>query len=131
MEDTGKLVLRVALGVLILLHGIAKITGGVDPILGMVAKAGLPPALGYLVYVGEVIAPVLMIVGLWTRAAAVVVAINMAVAVALARAHQIFTLSKTGEWALELEGMYFFAAVAVMLLGAGRLSMGGIKGRLN
>jgi len=131
MEDTGKLVLRVALGVLILLHGIAKITGGVDPILGMVAKAGLPPALGYLVYVGEVIAPVLMIVGLWTRAAAVVVAINMAVAVALARAHQIFTLSKTGEWALEVEGMFLFAAVAVMLLGAGRLSMGGIKGRLN
>lgn len=131
MQDTGKLVLRVTLGVLILFHGVAKITGGVDPILGMVAKAGLPPALGYLAYVGEVIAPVLLIVGLWTRAAAVIVAINMAVGVALFHAHEIFTMSEMGGWALELQGMFLFAAVAVMLLGAGRLSMGGAKGRLN
>ena len=41
-DDAGKLVLRLTLGILILLHGIAKITGGVGPILGMVAKAGLP-----------------------------------------------------------------------------------------
>ena len=40
-------------------------------------------------------------------------------------------MSKTGGWALELQGMFFFAALAVALLGAGRLSMGGINGRLN
>jgi len=34
------------------------------------ANAGFPSALGYLVYVGEVLAPLLLIVGLWTRAAA-------------------------------------------------------------
>lgn len=97
----------------------------------MVVKARLPASVAYLVYIGEVVAPVVMIVGVWTRAAGVVIAINMVVAVMLAHAHQIFTMSKTGGWALELQGMFFFAALAVALLGAGRLSMGGINGRLN
>src|SRR4029453_2243686 len=66
-DDTGKLLLRLTLGALILLHGIAKLTGGVDFVVDMVGKAGLPGALGYLVYVGEVLAPLLLIAGLWTR----------------------------------------------------------------
>ena len=130
-ENLGKLVLRVSLGVLILFHGLAKVFGGPAFITGLVAKAGLPPAFGYLVYVGEVIAPLLLIVGLWTRAAAAVIAINMVVAVVLVHTGEFFTLSKSGGWALELQGLFFFAAVAVTLLGAGRLSVGGVGGRWN
>jgi putative oxidoreductase len=130
-DDAGKLVLRLTVGILILLHGIAKITGGVAPILAMVAKAGLPEALGYLVYVGEVVAPLLLIVGVWTRAAALVVAINMVVAIALVHSHQIFMLGKNGGWELELQGLFLFTAVAIALLGAGRHSIGGIGGRWN
>ena len=130
-EDTGKLILRVSLGVMILLHGIAKIMGGVDGIVGMVSKAGLPAALGYLVYVGEVLAPLLLIVGLWTRLAALVVAINMVIAVVLVHMGELFTLTKQGGWALELQGMFLFAAIAVALLGAGRFSVGGAHGRFN
>src|SRR5690349_2955777 len=105
MTDTGKLILRLALGILILLHGIAKITNGIDPIVGMVTKAGLPAAFGSLVYVGEVLAPILVIVGFLTRPAALVIAINMAVAVLLAHSSQLFELGKQGGWALELQGM--------------------------
>jgi len=130
-EDLGKLVLRVTLGVLILLHGIGKVISGPDSILAMVANAGLPEAIGYLVYVGEVIAPLLMIAGLWTRAAAVLVAGNMVVAIALVNAREVFALSDMGGWAIELEGMYLFAAIAVALLGAGRISIGGRNGRWN
>ena len=68
--DTAKLLLRITLGVLILLHGISKIKGGPGFILDVVEQAGLPAPFGYLVYVGEVLAPILVIVGLWTRAAA-------------------------------------------------------------
>ena len=131
LEDTAKLLLRLTLGLLMLLHGIGKVTGGIDPILGMVAKAGLPAAFGYAVYVGEVLAPLLLIVGAWTRAAAVVVAINMVVAVALVHAAQLATLSPTGGWALELQGFYLAVALAITLLGAGRYSAGGIDGRWN
>ena len=130
-DDAARLLLRVVLGVLILLHGIAKLKGGPDYIVGTVVKAGLPAVFGYFVYVGEVLAPLLLIAGLWTRVAALVVAINMVVAVLLVHMPQLFTLSKTGGWALELQGMYFFAAVAVALLGAGRYSVGGAGGKWN
>ncbi|MDZ5458694.1 DoxX family protein [Azohydromonas lata] len=130
-EDAGKLVLRVALGVLILLHGIAKIVGGPGFIMGLVAKAGLPAALGYGVYIGEVVAPLLLIVGLYTRAAALIVFINMLVAIGLVHMGQIGQINKQGGWELELQGMYLFGALAVALLGAGRYSMGGLRGRLN
>lgn len=131
MADTGKLILRLALGLLILLHGISKVMNGVDGILAGVTKAGLPEAFGYLVYVGEVLAPLLVIVGFWTRAAASIIAINMIVAVYLVHVPQLFTLAQTGGWALELQGMYFFTAVAIALLGAGRYSVGGAAGRWN
>jgi putative oxidoreductase len=131
MDDGGKLVLRVLLAVLILFHGVSKLIGGVGFISGMLAKAGLPAALGYLVYVGEVIAPLLLLFGVFTRAAALVVVVNMIVALLLVHTRQFFTLNDTGGWALELQAMYLGAAVAVALLGAGRYSVGGVAGRFN
>jgi putative oxidoreductase len=98
---------------------------------GMLAKAGLPPALGYLVYIGEVLAPLLILVGLFTRAAALVIVVNMIVALLLVHTKQFFTLNDTGGWALELQGMYLGTAIVIALLGAGRYSLGGIGGRFN
>jgi len=130
-EDTAKLLLRLSLGVLMLFHGIAKITDGPAGIIGLVEKAGLPGALGYGVYIGEVLAPLLLIVGLWSRAAAAVIAINMVFAVFLVHSSELLTLNKSGGWALELQGFYFITALAVMLLGAGRFSAAGAGGRWN
>lgn len=130
-DDLGKLVLRAALALLLLFHGVSKLIGGVGFIAGMLAKAGMPSAIAYLVYIGEVVAPVLILLGIWTRAAALVVVINMIVALLLVHTSQFFSMSKTGGWALELQGFYLFAAVAVALLGAGRYSIGGIGGRWN
>ncbi len=130
-DDLGKLILRLALGILILLHGVAKITGGAAGIVGMVTKAGLPEYLAYAVYVGEVLAPLLLIVGVWTRPAALVIVINMVVAIWLAHMGDLFTLTRQGGWSLELQGMFLFGALAVSLLGAGRFSMGGAGGRWN
>ncbi len=122
-DDTGKLVLRVALGVLILLHGIAKIHGGVGFISGMLSSAGLPGALAYLVYIGEVVTPVLLIIGLYTRPAAWIVAINMLVAFWLVHAKDLFVLGKQGGWALELQGMFLFAAIALAFMGGSRFAL--------
>ncbi|NEX61925.1 DoxX family protein [Noviherbaspirillum galbum] len=130
-EDAGKLVLRAALAALLLFHGVSKLVGGVGFITGMLAKAGLPPAIGYLVYVGEVVAPLMILLGIWTRAASLVVAFNMIVAVLLVHTAQFFTMSQTGGWALELQGLYFAGAIAVALLGAGRYSVGGAAGKWN
>lgn len=131
IEDTGKLVLRLALGVLMLLHGMSKLANGVDGIVGMVTGLGLPAAIAYGVYLGEVIGPLLVIVGLYTRAGALLIAGNMLFALLLAHRAELFTLAPTGGWALELQAMFLFGAVAVLLLGAGRFSVGGTSGRFN
>lgn len=130
-DDAGKLVLRVSLGVLVLLHGIFKIHAGVGFIAGMLEKAGLPGVLAYGVFVGEVLAPLLIIAGIATRAGAAIILVNMLVAFGLVHMGDLFALNKQGGWALELQGLYLFGALSVLLLGAGRYSIGGVHGRFN
>jgi putative oxidoreductase len=131
LDDQGKLVLRIILATLLLFHGVSKLIGGVGFVTGMLEKAGLPGAIGYLVYIGEVIAPLMILFGIFTRAAALVVVVNMIVALLLVHTSQFFTVNDTGGWALELQGMYLGGAIVVALLGAGRHSIGGQAGRWN
>jgi len=122
-DDAGKLLLRLTLGVLFLLHGIAKVTGGIGGIEKMVAAAGLPGFFAYGVFIGEVLAPILLILGFYSRISAVVIAINMVVAIALAHAKDLFVIGPQGGWALELQGMFLFTAIAIALIGPGRFSI--------
>jgi putative oxidoreductase len=129
-EDTGKLILRLTVGVLMLLHGIAKMKGGVDWMSGMLAEAGLPGFIRYGVYVGEVIAPILVIVGVFSRPAGLVIAINMAVAVMLARRDAIFALAEQGGGAaIELELLFGLGGLAIYCLGSGKYALSRGKGR--
>lgn len=124
-DSIGKLILRLALGILILLHGIAKLKGGVGGLTGMVAAAGLPAVVTYGVYVGEVLAPILVLLGWYSRVGAGLIAINMLFAFALVHRGDMLALSNTGGWALELQGMFLFTAIALALLGPGRFSLNG------
>ncbi|MDB5829351.1 MAG: GntR family transcriptional regulator [Variovorax sp.] len=130
-DDTGKLILRLVLGILILLHGISKLKGGVGFVSGLLASHGLPAMLAYAVYIGEVIAPALIIIGFFTRPAAWVIAINMLFAFYLVHTGDLGALNKQGGWALELQGMFLGAAIALGFLGAGGFSLGGRTGRFN
>ncbi len=130
-DDIGKLVLRVSVALLILLHGIAKLQSGVGGIAGMLAGHGLPAFLAYGVYLGEVVGPALVIIGLFTRIGALLMVGNMLVAFALAHMSELFSLGNMGGWALETQGLFLFGSIAIALLGAGRLSVGGLNGRYN
>ncbi len=123
--DVGKLVLRLALGVLVLLHGVAKLRGGLDPIEGMVTGAGLPAVLAYGALLGEVLGPLMLIAGFHGRIGALLIAINMLFAFGLAHMGQLGQLNAQGGWALELQGMFLCSAVALALLGPGRYSVNG------
>lgn len=123
--DLGKLILRLALGVLILLHGIAKIRGGLDPIVGMLQAHGLPGFFAYGALVGEVLAPLMLLAGFYARIGGLLVAINMLVAFALAHMGQLGQLNEQGGWALELQGMFLATAIAIALIGPGRYSVNG------
>lgn len=121
--DLGLLILRLSIGILMLLHGIAKLMHGAGGIEQMLDGMGLPSFIVYGVYIGEVIAPLFIIFGYGTRVAAAVFAFNMIVAVGMAHAGDIFTLSKSGGWTIEMQGLYFFGAVALMFTGAGKYAI--------
>lgn len=131
LDAGGKLLLRLLVGLLLLLHGVAKLQSGPAQIIETVTGAGLPAAAGYLVYVGEVLAPVLLIIGLWTRLAALMVAVNMLFALVLVHAEQLAAFKPQGGYALELQAFFLFGALSILLLGAGRYSLAGPLGRWN
>ncbi|HET6486881.1 MAG TPA: DoxX family protein, partial [Spirochaetia bacterium] len=85
LEDVGKLVLRITVAGLLLFHGVAKILHGIEGIRGDMTRIHLPEILAYAVYIGEVIAPLFVLVGAWTRIAALIILIDLVVAVLLAR----------------------------------------------
>ncbi len=130
-DDAGKLLLRLMLGILLLMHGLHKLVNGIDGINAIVIANGWPQWLAYGVLVGEVLAPALIVLGVLTRPAALVVAVNMLIAVYLAHGHQLLQLTKTGGWILELQGMFFLSSIVIALLGAGKYSFGGMRGRFN
>lgn len=122
-EDIGKLVLRLAVGGLMLLHGIDKIRHGPGGIPELLQQHGLPAFLVYGVYAGEAVAPIFILFGFLTRVAALVVALTMVMAVYLALADKVFMLNESGGWAIELNALYFAGALALVFLGAGRMSV--------
>ncbi len=124
-HDLAKLILRLALGVLILLHGLAKLNGGLAGIVGLVESHGLPGFLGYAVLIGEIIAPLMVLLGFHARIGGLLIAINMVVAVVLVHLGQLDHLNGQGGWQLELQGMFFAVAIALALLGPGRFSVNG------
>lgn len=107
--------LRVTLALLMLLHGWAKIRYGIGSIEAKIESLGGPGFLAYAVYLGEVVAPLLLLVGLWVVPAALVIAVNMLVAFALMHTRQILMLNNTGGWALELQTFYFVSALVVAM----------------
>ncbi len=124
-DHLGKLLLRLTLGLLMLPHGIAKIIDGIGGIEGMVVDAGLPAFIAYGVYVGEIVAPIMVIVGFYCGVGALLIAINMVFAIALAHPHELFDLTQHGGWALELQGFFLLTALALMFTGPGRMSLNG------
>jgi len=130
-DDAGKLLLRLTVGILLLMHGLFKLANGIESITTLVLAQGWPAWLAFGVFIGEIIAPSLLIIGVLTRAGALVIVFNMGLAIYLAHASQILSLTKTGGWALELQGLFLMGALVVALLGAGRFSLGGSHGRLN
>jgi putative oxidoreductase len=128
-DDLGKLILRLTVAALLLFHGVHKMLTGIAPIEAMVVARHLPAALAYGVYIGEIIAPVMVILGLFARIGAVLIAINMIMAVVLAGLSSIAAFAPSGGYALELEAFYLFGALSIALLGAGRFSVAG--GRWN
>jgi putative oxidoreductase len=131
MEDIGKLILRLTTAGLILFHGTSKIIHGIPMIEGAVTAFHLPAFIAYGVYIGEVVAPLFIIAGLWTRIASLVVVFNMIMAILLAAYRNAFVIQRTGAWGLETEMFYLLTALVIFFIGAGKYSVTQGKGSLS
>jgi len=121
--DIGLLILRILLAVLMILHGIGKLNGGLEFVKGLLSEKGLPAFIAYGALVGELLAPIAILIGFRTRIAATIYAINCLVAIFMVHSSILFTLSETGGWAVELLGLYFFTSVALFFTGAGKYAL--------
>jgi putative oxidoreductase len=122
--DTGLLVLRLGLAAVLLFHGIYKATHGVTWMNGMLGAHGLPNWLAYGVFIAELVAPALLVLGLWPRLAALIIAFDMAMAIFLARAADVGKINPAGGgWAIELEALLLTAALTIALAGGGKYGM--------
>ena len=119
--DAGLFVLRVMLAVILLFHGLFKIEHGIEWMRAPLARFHLPLAAGYGAYVAEIVAPVMLIVGAWTRLAALVVMCDMLMALVLVLGPRILVINPGGGgWGIEVEAMILLSALVLFLAGGGR-----------
>lgn len=130
MEDLGKLVLRLSVGGMLLTHGISKIQnfdGTIAWIQGVMANLGMPSFMAYGVFLGEVLAPAFLILGILPRVSALAVVATMIVAILShttgENANALFSLGGYGGWNYELQGLYLFGALAILIMGSGKLAL--------
>jgi putative oxidoreductase len=121
--DLGLLLLRLSVGGLMLPHGIHKLINGTAGITRMLIAKGFPEIMAHGVIIGEVIAPILIIIGFFTRPAAAVLAFTMVMSIYLAFGWAGFELNQHGGITVELNLMYLLGALALMFTGAGRYAV--------
>ncbi|MBE8162603.1 MAG: DoxX family protein [Bdellovibrionaceae bacterium] len=122
-EAIAKFLLRVSVGGMMLPHGLGKIQGGIAFIKSIVVKAGLPEFFAYGIFIGEVVAPLLLIIGYKTKWAGYLLSFNILVATILVHSGDILTLSPNGSWAIEIQMFYIVTGLVIALLGAGKFSI--------
>ena len=123
-NDLGLLLLRLTVGGLMLFHGIAKAMGGYVFVAAMLAERGLPSGLVWLSVAAELLCSLMIVLGLYTRAAAVVMVGNMVVAVFMAHSGLLFSINEaTGGWAVELPILYLLGSAVLVLTGGGKYAV--------
>jgi len=130
-KSVSLLVLRVALGVVVLPHGLQKVFGwfggwGLDGTLGWFASIGIPAFLGILAIAADFVGALALIAGLATRIAALGIGVNMIVAALVVHRSNGFFMNWAGNQAGEGFEFHILAgamALVLVLSGAGRWSL--------
>ena len=124
-EDIAKLILRITLGLLMLFHGVAKLVDlqTLGFIKNQLEGIGIHPIFAYGVYVGEIVAPLLIILGIYSRFGGFIIFINMLLAIGLVHMNDLLSLTQCVGWRLELQAFYLIVALVIMLMGSGRYAI--------
>lgn len=118
-QPFGLLALRVALGLIFLTHGYPKLTRAGGPLQAMFVQHGLPAQLVYVSGVLETFGGIVLILGLFTRGASLLLAIEMGVAIAKVHSSHGLMALHDYEFPLALAA----ASIAIATIGAGVASI--------
>ncbi|HEY0307593.1 MAG TPA: DoxX family protein [Acidobacteriaceae bacterium] len=118
LPGNGAFILRVALGACMTWHGYSKVVPNhaMDHFAHYVVSLGMPYWLGYVSALVEFVGGILLLIGLLTRAAACLIAINMIVAFAKVAIHGGFD-------AMQLVLLLIAMALAVAFIGGGTYAL--------
>ncbi len=125
-DGAASFVMRLALGGVMLPHGVQKLVAPAGTIDHFQSAWGVPAVLTVLVIAAEVLGSLGLLVGFATRFCAFAIASVMVGAVFLVHAEHGFFMNWTGQQAGEGFEFHLLAiglAVALMLRGGGRLSV--------
>ncbi|HVZ59204.1 MAG TPA: DoxX family protein [Terriglobales bacterium] len=118
LQPLALLVMRLSLGAIMAAHGYQKVTN-IQRTMGMLSKMGIPTWMAYLNAYGEFLGGILVLIGLLTSFAALVIVIDLVVAIA--KAHWSHGL--TGQGGYEFPLACATLAFALIFFGAGPLSI--------
>jgi putative oxidoreductase len=105
-------------------HGFFKIKNGLRFIESLLEGLGLPYWLAPSVFLGELVAPVLLLLGFGTRIAGLTLALTMLGAITLAHMHELTLFSpQGGGWSIEINVLFLTNGLVLALLGPGRWSL--------
>ena len=110
-------VLTIGLGALMLFHGVDKIVNGVDFTIPLLEAYNIPYAkyISYWVYVGEILAPILLISGYYIRIAGAIIVFDMIITLFLVYHDEILILTDHGSWSGETPLLYLIIGLALLL----------------
>jgi len=120
----GWALVRFVAGGMLSLHGLQKLRDGPAVFAGHLREMGapVPEVAAWLSTLGELVGGGLMAIGFFTRPAGLVVAINMAVAIALAHADELGTIG-TPQGKVEYPILLCVVGIAAALQGGGPISV--------
>ncbi|MGE8552904.1 MAG: DoxX family protein [Chryseobacterium jejuense] len=121
--DLGLLISRIAIGFPMSVYGVNKLIHGIGFIEDIMTMHGLPSFFAYGVFAGEIIAPIMLMLGFRTRLAGLIFAANCFTATVLAQTANIFKLNDFGGWALELLVIYMLVGISFFFAGGGKYSV--------
>ncbi|MBT5330459.1 MAG: DoxX family protein [Porticoccaceae bacterium] len=116
--DTGILIIRVTFAVLILFHGWHKIVHGIDMPMARMESWGFPGFLMYFAYISEVVAPLLILLGLFSRLSALSIFVTMTVVIYI-EFRTGLSLDQFGAPNIEGQLFYWLISVGLFFTGAG------------
>ncbi|MFN7116181.1 MAG: DoxX family protein [Saprospiraceae bacterium] len=128
-DDIAKLILRLMIGWVMLPYGIDYAKDGLDFIFEVLKTNGLPSFLAYGVLLGELVGPILVLIGWWSRIGGALIFGTMLLSILLAHRDIMFEYNEFGGWSIALNALLSFGGLAIFFAGAGKYSLSRGKGK--